>query len=115
MSKVKKWLASQAGDERLSATDAVTATADITKEALRVDRGCGTGADRGERAGEGADGHGLQGHGRDPRRDDPVLERVSTVTGGGLLKPVSDAQAAAMWEMNQQVVKQVLKGLSRKR
>jgi hypothetical protein len=36
VSKVKKWLASQASDERLSATDAVTATADITKEALRV-------------------------------------------------------------------------------
>ena len=36
VSKVKKWLASQAGDERLSATDTVAATADITKEALRV-------------------------------------------------------------------------------
>ena len=43
------------------------------------------------------------------------LNALSTVTGGGLLKPVSDAHAAAMWEMNQQVAKQVLKGLSRKR
>ena len=36
VSKVKKWLASQAGDERLSPTTRSTATADITKEALRV-------------------------------------------------------------------------------
>ena len=43
------------------------------------------------------------------------LNALSTVTGGGLLTPVSDAHAAAMWEMNQQVAKQVLKGLSRKR
>jgi hypothetical protein len=43
------------------------------------------------------------------------LNALSTVTGGGLVKQVSDAQAAAMWEMNQQVAKQVLKSLSRKR
>jgi hypothetical protein len=43
------------------------------------------------------------------------LSALSTVTGGGLLKQVSDAQAAAVWEMNQQVAKQVLKGLSRRR
>ena len=36
VSKVKKWLASQAANERLSPSDAVIATADLTKEALRV-------------------------------------------------------------------------------
>ena len=43
------------------------------------------------------------------------LSALSNVTGGGVLKQVSDAQAAAMWEMNQQVAKQILKGLSRKK
>jgi hypothetical protein len=115
VSKVKKWLASQSGDERLSASDAVTATADLTKEALRI-----VAAAAPEPIAQNDIVKALTGMGykaTDASRDAVLqsLNALSTVTGGGLLKQVSDAQAAAMWEMNQQVAKQVLKGLSRKR
>lgn len=115
VSKVKKWLASQAGDERLSATDAVTATADITKEALRVIAAAAPEPIAQNELVKALTGMGYKA--TDATRDAMIqsLNALSSVTGGGLLKPVSDAQAAAMWEMNQQVAKQVLKGLSRKR
>jgi hypothetical protein len=115
VSKVKKWLASQSGDERLSASDAVTATADLTKEALRI-----VAAAAPEPIAQNDIVKALTGMGykaTDASRDAVLqsLNALSTVTGGGLLKQVSDAQAAAMWEMNQQVAKQVLKGLRSRR
>lgn len=115
VSKVKKWLASQAADERLSPGDAVIATADLTKEALRV-----VAAAAPEPIAQNDIVKALTNIGfktTDATRDALLqsLNALSTVTGGGLVKQVSDAEAAAMWEMNQQVAKQVLKSLSRKR
>jgi hypothetical protein len=113
--KVKKWLASQSGDERLSASDAVAATADLTKEALRIVASAAPEPIAQNDIVKALTGMGYKA--TDASRDAVLqsLSALSTVTGGGLLKQVSDAQAAAVWEMNQQVAKQVLKGLSRRR
>jgi len=115
VSQVKKWLASQAGTERLSAPDAVMATADLTKEALRVIAAAAPEPIAQNDVVKALTGVGYKA--TDATRDAVLqsLNALSTVTGGGLLKQVSDAQAAAVWEMNQQVAKQVLKSLSRKR
>jgi len=109
--KVKKWLASQSGDERLSASDAVNASADLTKEALRVIAAAAPEPIAQNDLVKRLTGMGYKA--TDATRDAMLqsLNALSTVTGGGLVKQVSDAQAAAMWEMNQQVAKQVLKGL----
>ena len=111
VSQVKKWLASQAGDERLSASDAVSATADLTKEALRIVAAAAPEPIAQHDIVKALTGMGYKA--TDASRDAVLqsLNALSSVTGGGLLKQVSDAQAAAMWEMNQQVAKQVLKGL----
>lgn len=115
VSKVKKWLASQSGDDHLSPSEAVTATADLTKEALRVIAAAAPDPIAQNDIVKSLTGMGYKA--TDATRDAVLqsLNALSTVTGGGLVKQVSDAQAAAMWEMNQQVAKQVLKSLSRKR
>ena len=88
VSKVKKWLASQAADE-------VIATADLTKEALRV-----VAAAAPEPIAQNDIVKALTNIGfktTDATRDALLqsLNALSTVTGGGLVKQVSDAQAAA--------------------
>ena len=83
--KVKKWLASQSGDERLSASDAVAATADLTKEALRI-----VAAAAPEPIAQNDIVKALTGMGykaTDASRDAVLqsLNALSSVTGGGLL------------------------------
>ncbi len=111
VSQVKKWLASQSGTERLSAPDAVMATADLTKEALRVIAAAAPEPIAQNDVVKALTAMGFKA--TDATRDAVLqsLNALSTVTGGSLLRRVSDAQAAAVWEMNQQVAKQVLKGL----
>ena len=116
MSKVKKWLASQAGDERSVGDGRGHRDRRHHERGAREWRAAAPEPIAQNELVKALTGMGYKA--TDATRDamHPVLQRaVSTVTGGGLLKPVSDAQAAAMWEMNQQVAKQVLKGLSRKR
>ncbi len=115
VSQVKKWLASQAAEERLSPGDAVIAGADLTKEALRIIAAAAPEPVAQSEIAKTLTGMGFKA--TDATRDAMLqsLSALSNVTGGGVLKQVSDAQAAAMWEMNQQVAKQILKGLSRKK
>ena len=87
VSKVKKWLASQAGDERLSPTDAVAATADITKEALRVIAAAAPEPIAQNELVKALTGMGYKA--TDATRDAMIqsLNALSTVTGGGMVAP----------------------------
>ena len=111
--KVRRWLASIEGEDagHIEATDAVSQGAELTKEALRIIAAA---------APEPIAQHdvvkaitGLGHKATDTTRDAIIdgLDSVEEVTGGSVVKRVRDAAEQAVWEMNTQVARQILKSL----
>ncbi len=109
--QVRVWLDSTL--EERSATDVVEASADLTKDALRLIAAAAPAplADSELVAGLTGLGH----RATDATRDAVVvgLDGLAAVTDGRLLKRVGDEGAKAAYEMNSGVAKQLLKSILR--
>ncbi|MBK9179566.1 MAG: hypothetical protein IPM45_08340 [Acidimicrobiales bacterium] len=112
VAKVRKWLASTEQEApTLSPTEAVQAGAELTKEALRIIASAAP-----KPVAESDVVKSLRDMGykaTDTTRDAMVesLDAIASLTGGGVLRRVTDAGAKVAFEMNAAVAKQVLKSL----
>lgn len=116
VAKVKRWLASLEGHERpLSATEAVAASAELTKDALRIIASAAPAPVAQSEVVKGLTALGYQATDATSKALVDALDSLSSVTGGSVVKRMRDAQASALYEMNAAVAKQVLKGLRSKK
>ena len=110
---MRRWLASVDGveSEGLLVADVINASAELTKDALRV-------------IAENAPGEMSQGEVvkaltnmgykvTDASRDSAMagLHAIESATGGSVIRNVSEAGKSALFEMNAQIAKQILKRL----
>ena len=111
--KVRRWLASVEGHkiDDLGAADVVNQSAELTKDALRVIAESAPEAvgqsdlfkaltTMGYKATDGTREAALAG-----------LDAIETATGGSVVGKVTDAGSTALFEMNAQMAKQILKRL----
>jgi hypothetical protein len=117
VAKVRRWLASLDGVEetKLTPAEAVSASADLTKEALRIIAAAAPAPVAQSDVVKGLTALGYQATDASAKAVIDALDALSSVTGEGVVKRVRDASSSAVWEMNAAVAKQVLKGLTRKR
>jgi hypothetical protein len=116
LAKVKRWIASVEGgghDRPLSPTEAIGAGAELTKDALRIIAQAAPAPVAQSDVVKGLTNLGYTATDQVAKTAIDALDSLSAVTGGGLVKKVLDAQATALYEMNQAVAKQVLKGFAR--
>lgn len=111
--KVRRWLASLEGEEdgSLAAADAISQGAELTKEALRI-----IAASAPEPIAQNELVKALTGAGykaTDATKDALIdgLDSVEEVTGGSVVKRARDVAEQAVYEMNAQVARQILKSL----
>ncbi|NLV56122.1 MAG: hypothetical protein GXY13_10970 [Acidimicrobiales bacterium] len=111
--KVRRWLASIEGEDagHIEATDAVSQGAELTKEALRIIAAAAPEPIAQHDVVKAITGLGYKA--TDTTRDAIIdgLDSVEEVTGGSVVKRVRDAAEQAVWEMNTQVARQILKSL----
>lgn len=111
--KVRRWLASIEGEDvgHLEPTDAVSQGAEITKEALRIIAASAPEPIAQHDVVKAITGMGYKA--TDATRDAIIdgLDSVEEVTGGSVVKRVRDVAEQAVWEMNSQVARQILKSL----
>jgi hypothetical protein len=112
--QVKRWLASQEGDEEglLTASQAVNQASGLTKDALRL---VASAAPRPIAQNELVKGLTDMGYkATDATRDTIIsgLDSVDALTGGGVVRKVTKRGASAVYEMNAAVAKGVLRGLT---
>lgn len=112
--KVRRWLASIEGEEEgghMAPTDAIEQGAELTKEALRI-----IAASAPEPIAQNEVVKALTGLGykaTDATKEAIIdgLDSVEEVTGGSVVKRVRDVAEQAVYEMNAQVARQILKSL----
>jgi len=106
-------LASIEGEDagHIEATDAVSQGAELTKEALRIIAAAAPEPIAQHDVVKAITGLGYKA--TDTTRDAIIdgLDSVEEVTGGSVVKRVRDAAEQAVWEMNTQVARQILKSL----
>jgi hypothetical protein len=114
VAKVKRWLRSVDGEEDvpLGAADAINASAELTKDALRVIASAAPGPVGQSDLMKGLTALGYQATDATSKAMIDALDAVSKVTNGGVVQRVREAQAAAAWEMSQTMAKQILKGMT---
>jgi hypothetical protein len=110
VAKVKRWLASTDGGVD-GAADVINRSADVTKEALRVIASAAPEPVAQSEVVKGLTAMGYQVTDTTAKAMIEALDSLSSLTNGGLLKLARDAQASAVFEMNQAVAKQILKAL----
>lgn len=111
--KVRRWLASLEGEEEgtMAPADAISQGAELTKEALRI-----IAASAPEPIAQNELVKALTGAGykaTDATKDALIdgLDSVEEVTGGSVVKRARDVAEQAVYEMNAQVARQILKSL----
>jgi hypothetical protein len=111
--KVRRWLASLEGEDEgtIAAADAISQGAELTKEALRI-----IAASAPEPIAQNELVKALTGAGykaTDATKDALIdgLDSVEEVTGGSVVKRARDVAEQAVYEMNAQVARQILKSL----
>ncbi len=111
--KVRRWLASLEGEDagRIAPADAVEQGAELTKEALRIIASAAPEPIAQNEVVKALTGMGYKA--TDATRDAIIdgLDSVEEVTGGSVVKRVRDAAETAVYEMNSQVARQILKSL----
>jgi len=114
VAKVRRWLASVDGEAEgsLSTADAVTQTAELTKEALRIIAAAAPGPVGQNDIARGLTAIGYQA--TDATRDAVLtgLDTLERATGGGVVKKVSGAGTRAVYEMNAAVARQLLRSIT---
>jgi hypothetical protein len=115
VAKVRRWLASVDGTvvDRGPA-EVVEASAELTKEALRIVASAAPGPVAESEVVKGLTALGYQAADASSKAVVDALDALSAVTGGSVVKRARDAAQSAVWEMNAQVAKQVLKSLAPK-
>jgi hypothetical protein len=113
--KVRRWLASLEGEEegRLTPADAITQGAELTKEALRIIASAAPGPVADSEVMKALTGMGYKATDATKQALIDGLDSVEELTGGSILKRVSDAQRSTIYEMNAAVARQILKSLKR--
>ncbi len=111
--KVRRWLASVDGTDTTptTATDIVTQSAELTKDALSVIAKSAPGPIAQSDLFKALTTMGYRA--TDATRDATLssLDAVETATGGSVVRKVTESGSQAWFEMNAQVAKAILKGL----
>jgi len=112
VAKVKRWLGSIAGEEELrTPAEAITAAADLTKEALRVIASAAPAPVAQSEVVRGLTAMGYQVTDAASTAVIDALDAMSEVTGDRVLKRVRDMGTSAVFEMNKAVAQQILRGM----
>jgi hypothetical protein len=112
VAKVKRWLASLEGEEELrTPAEAISAAADLTKEALRVIASAAPAPVAQSEVVKGLTAMGYQVTDAASSAMIDALDAMSEVTGDRVLKRVRDVGTSAVFEMNKAVATQILKGM----
>ena len=111
--KVRRWLSSIEGNEDAAPNvhDTVTQGAELTKDALRI---IASAAPQPVAQSDLVKGLTNMGYKATDATKDAVisgLDSIEEATGGGVVKQVTDAGRRAVYEMNSQIAKQLLKTL----
>jgi len=109
--KVRRWLASVEGDQRLTAVEAVEKASEITKDALGVIAAAAPAPIASSDILKGLRRMGYDATDSTKRAVTSGLNALAEVTGGGLLKRADRARKDAVYEMNASVARQMLKTL----
>jgi hypothetical protein len=112
VAKVKRWLTSLEGEEELrTPAEAISAAADLTKEALRVIASSAPAPVAQSEMVRGLTAMGYQMTDAASSAVIDALDAMSEVTGDRVLKRVRDMGTSAVFEMNKAVAQQILKGM----
>ena len=113
--KVTRWLASleESAPGNLSAVEAVTQGAELTKDALRIIAAAAPAPVAQSDVVKGLTNMGYKV--TDATKDAVVmgLDTIEEATGGSVVRQVTKTGRKVVWEMNSTVARQVLKGLRR--
>ncbi len=111
--KVRRWLASVDGQEEsgLTATEAVTQGAELTKDALRIIASAAPEPVAQSDVVKGLTNMGYKA--TDATRSAVVagLDSIEEMTGGGVVRQATDVGRKVVWQMNSAVAKQLLRTL----
>ena len=111
--KVRRWLASVDGEEEsgLTATEAVTQGAELTKDALRIIASAAPEPVAQSDVVKGLTNMGYKA--TDATRSAVVagLDSIEEMTGGGVVRQATDVGRKVVWQMNSAVAKQLLRTL----
>ncbi len=112
VTKVKRWLASLDGEDApADPVEVVERTAELTKDALRVIAGAAPRPIADSEVVKGLTALGYQATDATSKAVIDALDAMADLSGGSLVKRARDAQSSALFQMNQTIAKQVLKGL----
>ena len=110
--KVKRWLVSlDGGPEHLTASETIDQVSELTKDALRVIASSAPGPIAHSEIMKGLTSMGYKATDLSKQAVQAGLDTVEEVTGGSVLKRVSDARKTIRYEMNTAVANQILKAL----
>jgi hypothetical protein len=112
VAKVKRWLTSLEGEEELrTPAEAISAAADLTKEALRLIASSAPAPVAQSEMVKGLTAMGYQVTDAASTAVIDALDAMSEVTGDRVLKRVRDMGTSAVFEMNKAVAQQILRGM----
>ena len=110
VAKVRRWLESLEGEEKLlTPAEAVQATADLTKDALRI---IASSAPKPVAQSEVVKGLTAMGYSITDQTSKAVVDAIdamSVMSGERLVKRARDTSTSTIFEMNQNLAKQILK------
>ena len=113
VTKVRRWLASLEGEQEghLTPVEAIEQGAEITKEALRIIASAAPEPIAQSELMKSLTNIGYKATDASKRTLIEGLDAIEQVSGGSVVKTARDARRAAVYEMNAQVAKQILKAL----
>ena len=111
--KVRRWLASLDGEDvgHIDPADAVTQGAELTKEALRIIAAAAPEPIAQNEVVKALTNMGYKATDATKEAIIDGLDSVEEVTGGSVVKRARDVAEQAVYEMNAQVARQILKSL----
>ncbi|QYG91269.1 hypothetical protein HC251_01670 [Iamia sp. SCSIO 61187] len=111
--KVRRWLASLEGEEpgHMATADAIEQGAELTKEALRIIAAAAPEPIAQHEVVKALTGLGYKATDATKEAIIDGLDSVEEVTGGSVVKRARDVAEQAVYEMNAQVARQILKSL----
>ena len=113
--KVRRWLASIDGEEAgdISIHDAIQQGAELTKDTLRIIASAAPGPIAQSEVVKGLTSMGYKATDATKAALVDGLDSVEEVTGGSVVKLARDASKTAVYQMNTEVARQILKSLRR--
>ena len=113
VAKVRRWLASQDGEEDATPTitDTVTQGAEVTKDALRIIASAAPEPVAQSDVVKGLTNMGYKATDATKSAVISGLDSIEEATGGGVVRQASEAGRKVVYEMNSQIAKQLLKSI----